>query len=64
MDREEAFEQMSKIIKLCRDDAKGEKNVIGTVICPVCENKVDYSIAHNGHIHAHCKTDDCISIMM
>lgn len=36
----------------------------GNCRCPICENFIFYSVASiNGHIHAKCKTPDCVSFM-
>lgn len=41
-----------------------ESGASGTIECPVCKGKLDYSIAgYNGHVHAHCHTPNCVSWM-
>lgn len=35
----------------------------GSVECPVCKSKLNYSCALNGHIHAICETKECLSWM-
>jgi len=36
----------------------------GTFMCPVCDGTVSWSRAgRNGHIHAHCSTPNCFSVM-
>jgi hypothetical protein len=35
-----------------------------TVECPVCKGKLHLSqAAYNGHVHAHCETQGCVSFM-
>lgn len=48
-------------IKLIRATKKHS----GTIVCPACEKTLYYTVApSNGHIHAKCETDNCISYMM
>lgn len=39
-----------------------QRGVSGQVRCPACSGLLAYSIAaYNGHIHARCETDGCVS---
>ena len=45
---------------------RGEKTTIGLIACPVCNQpaSLSYSRAgYNGHIHARCKTENCVHWM-
>jgi hypothetical protein len=44
---------------------KGMKGAFGTISCPVCKTgQLSFTrSAYNGHIHAKCTTDDCVSWM-
>lgn len=45
---------------------RGTDGSIGVIACPVCEQpeSLQFSRAgYNGHIHARCKTDGCVSWM-
>jgi len=45
---------------------KGTPGAQGSIDCPVCaaEKSLQFSRAgYNGHIHARCKTEDCVSWM-
>jgi len=42
----------------------GKTNASGTKVCPVCNNKLHYSVAEcNGHVWGKCETDGCLSWM-
>ena len=70
-DREldELFENVSTartaIVEKCNGPWKrGMPGVTGTVECPVCGGDLRFSrAAYNGHVHASCKTKDCLSWM-
>jgi len=35
----------------------------GVIQCPICDEKLNFSVCtRNGHIHAACETENCISI--
>lgn len=41
-----------------------QKGISGFIICPLCGNELNYSVARaNGHIWAQCKTDGCLRWM-
>lgn len=45
---------------------RGLKGSSGAIDCPVCSNKKSLLFSrsgYNGHIHAKCKTDKCVSWM-
>jgi hypothetical protein len=54
------------IVEDCGGDwKKGMRSASGEIDCPVCEKgKLRYSRAgYNGHIHASCTTEGCVSWM-
>ncbi len=60
----EHFENIMKARKLILDDAKGKWSGYGrSVECPVCGKRLSYSIASNGHVHARCETEHCLTWM-
>ena len=77
--REEAEDEVIKTDKACADslravveahaDAKkkGFKRGHGgnsSMACPVCGGKLHYRVSgYNGHMHAKCETDGCVSWM-
>lgn len=47
-------------------DATGQpqRNVSGSIPCPACgSGTLHFSIAYNGHCHAHCTTAGCVNWM-
>jgi hypothetical protein len=53
---------MFTVRKAITDKTQGKRNQQGVIDCPVCKTgKVRYSVAFNGHIHADCTTDKCVS---
>ena len=63
-DVHDSFDRSEKAVKAIRDFAKGRKGINGEIECPNCKGKLKFSIAsYNGHIHARCSTDDCVSFM-
>lgn len=70
-----AFKKMFENIKTAREAIvshlggpwkRGMPTSRGVITCPICgkENSLHYSRAgYNGHIHAMCKTDGCVSWM-
>ncbi len=60
----EFFENMISARKLIIEAAHGQRNVTGTIPCPKCETgTLNWSIAFNGHVHALCTTEHCLSWM-
>jgi hypothetical protein len=54
------------IVELIGEWKRGMPSVAGRVDCPVCKQSetLHFSRAgYNGHIHAKCKTDDCVGWM-
>jgi hypothetical protein len=48
--------------KQITNQTQGKRRVRGYIICPVCkEGRVNYGVAYNGHIHAQCTTESCVS---
>jgi hypothetical protein len=46
------------------DITGGKRGVSGSIDCPICGKELHYSVAScNGHIHARCETDGCVSFM-
>lgn len=44
--------------------SKDTKRNSGEMVCPICGASLRFSIAQcNGHVHARCKTPDCVSFM-
>jgi hypothetical protein len=35
----------------------------GSIDCPVCEGRLNFSIASNGHVWARCATQGCLAWM-
>lgn len=35
----------------------------GVVVCPMCGDRLAFRVMDNGHIHASCKTKDCLTWM-
>ncbi|HKS74291.1 MAG TPA: hypothetical protein VJQ82_13905 [Terriglobales bacterium] len=68
--RIEAMKRTVKAMHAAKDDAK-EKGFrkgsggIGEIPCPCCEGgRLRYSVAsYNGHMHASCSTNNCVSWM-
>ena len=51
-----------KAIELCEKNAKGKRGIVGTIKCPKCGGKLNYSVSdYNGHIHGQCETKDCLA---
>lgn len=44
-------------------DSGGKRSVSGSVVCPKCSQTLRYSVAFNGHVHASCTTQGCLSWM-
>lgn len=52
------------ISEYLRASNKPERNVSGQIPCPVCDGgTLGFSIAYNGHCHATCSTQGCVSWM-
>lgn len=49
--------------KIIVEHSQGKKRVIGHIECPVCKGTLSYSVASNGHIHAQCRSGNCLSWM-
>ena len=71
-DREAEFAESMRKITMARKaitDKEGTKkpliNIQDSIQCPVCsEGQLHYRISsYNGHIHAQCSTDKCVSWM-
>jgi hypothetical protein len=65
-----AFERVMKASRAAHDDAKAKRFGKGqggadSVPCPVCEKgRLYYRVAsYNGHMHAKCETEGCVSWM-
>lgn len=57
------IELTGKIIAEIKEKHGNETNVQGSLICPVCGNKLHYSIHYNGHIWSKCETNNCLEWM-
>lgn len=64
-DQWEAFFQATKdVIPIIRADADSHSKLSGTVVCPLCQAPMHYTIrGRRGHIHASCTTEGCLSFM-
>lgn len=52
-------------IRACREDAKGQRGIIGKIECPKCKGVLSYSVAKsNGHLWGACETENCLQWMM
>lgn len=67
---EAATIRLTKGMVACREDAKQRglkkgNGGTGKIKCPVCDNgTLHYSVAgYNGHMHARCSTEHCLSWM-
>ena len=51
-------------MELCRNDADGRSGVSGTIKCPACGSKLNYSVSSfNGHLWGTCETAECLRWM-
>jgi hypothetical protein len=58
------IEDILKARKAIIEHIKDARCVSGAIDCPVCEKgKLKFSRASNGHVHAKCKTQECVSWM-
>ena len=50
---------MCEAIKKC----KAEKKESGTIVCPKCGGKLNYTCAlnYNGHTHGRCESEKCLN---
>jgi hypothetical protein len=47
-----------------KESGKPVNDLAGKMPCPVCSKTLHYSVSsYNGHIHARCESDDCVSFM-
>lgn len=61
---DEHFKLVQVAVERCRGDAAGKRGVRGTVECPACKGKLNYSVASsNGHLWGGCETKDCLRWM-
>jgi hypothetical protein len=61
----ESFQRIVKARAAIVADTGGKRGVAGSIGCPVClDGLLRYSVAGvNGHIHARCSTESCVSWM-
>ena len=58
------FGVIFKAMAICQEDADGEKDVTGTVVCPKCGGVLHYGVSgYNGHMWGKCATRNCIAWM-
>ncbi len=64
-----AYERHRRAHRAVHDDAKAKglgrgHGGEGVLVCPLCQGSLVYSVAsYNGHIHARCRTEGCVSWM-
>lgn len=64
-----AMQRHLRVFRAAHDDAKakGLKRGHGgnsSLVCPICAGTLRYAVASvNGHVHARCETDGCVSWM-
>lgn len=47
-----------------REATKGRRGLQGKIVCPSCSKPLHYSVARvNGHVHARCETEHCVSFL-
>jgi hypothetical protein len=55
---------VGKAMQRCQDHAGGKRGIRGTVECPACQGRLNYSVAaYNGHLWGTCETPECLSWM-
>ena len=63
-DFEKYLNRTFKVREKIVEHSGGKKGASGSIDCPLCDGKVNYAIAeNNGHIHAVCTGDNCVSWM-
>ncbi len=68
-DGEAAMQRSMLAFRVAHDDAKSKgfkrgKGGQSSVPCPACGGSLHYSVAeYNGHMHAKCETEGCVSWM-
>lgn len=62
---QKSIERFGIAMTAIKADSQGKRGVAGEIDCPCCKTgKLRYSIAGcNGHIHAGCTTEGCVSFM-
>lgn len=61
---ERAFQRTTGAYSAIKAIVGDRRGVSGTIDCPGCHAPLHYSVARlNGHIHACCETDECVSFM-
>lgn len=68
-DSEESMQRHLRVYRAAHDDAKAKglkrwKGGQSDMVCHVCSGILRYSVAgYNGHMHAQCETEGCVSWM-
>lgn len=44
-------------------DAGAKPGTSGSIDCPACGEELNWSMAGNSHVHARCKSDNCVAFM-
>jgi len=59
------FARIQKVRDAIVQKTKGERGITGDMDCPACgTGRLRYSVARcNGHVHARCSTENCVSFM-
>lgn len=65
-DIEEEKKELDKLekasVKVISNIRKLDKSY-GLIDCPLCNGTIQFSVRSNGHVHAHCLNEGCLSIM-
>lgn len=63
-DAEDSMKRIGEALKAIREHTKGERGLQGQIPCPTCSKPLHFSVArYNGHVHAKCETQGCVSFM-
>ncbi len=58
------FAEIVNVIKIIQDKHGKNVDLTDEITCPVCKNRITYTIHSNGEIRGKCQTPDCISWMV
>lgn len=63
-DVEASMNRVGAALKAIREHTKGKRGLQGQISCPSCSKTLHFSVAaYNGHVHAKCETQGCVSFM-
>jgi len=60
---EEIAADIAVALAFIQEDSKGRRGVKGSISCPRCGKKLNYSVAKNGHRWGKCETEGCLCWM-